>query len=328
MTDERVLIEFVPLLRRLLAGSERPDVARVGSLGEIAYLVEQRVEQAELDIYDVLIADCSKDYRAVGAARMQELRDALEPYVGKALLRAGMQYASHQYTIYINPDRESIVHLVGFGQPSPEDPPQDASPSDQARWIFDHPSDGWRNDGRRVVDVLLDGRDVSQLTCDELRLLAKGYNWCGLNAKAFKTAKLGLVHEPHSTEWLSLAQLYVRNACLHDDLPRFLTECDTCIVKGVGPAAFWHLLKADRYIDIATGESELEDYEWMPGDPIRHPELLRPAAEALASALACDPRIPEREIARGCGDWNVRYAALLQAPEFAHLRQEPRGSNG
>jgi hypothetical protein len=38
-------------------------------------------------------------------------------------------------------------------------------------------------------------------------------------------------------------------------------------VESLGPAAFWHLLKADQYIAFATGEKELEDFEWSPGNP-------------------------------------------------------------
>jgi hypothetical protein len=169
------------------------------------------------------------------------------------------------------------------------------------------------------VELLLAGRSASDLSSEELRLLAKGYNWWGRNAKAFETAKLGLARTPDSTEWLSLAHLYARNAFLRD-LPRFLTACDTCIAEGIGPAAFWHLLKADQYIDIATGEWELEEYEWVPGHPIRHPELLRPAAGALEAALACEPGLRDQEAARGwVFDWNLRFAAVLQEPAFSHL---------
>jgi hypothetical protein len=59
----------------------RADVARVGRLGEITYLVDQHVAQAELEIYDVLIA--SADRPAWARGRLQSYREAIQPYVGK-----------------------------------------------------------------------------------------------------------------------------------------------------------------------------------------------------------------------------------------------------
>ena len=104
------------------------------------------------------------------------------------------------------------------------------------------------------------------------------------------------------------------------DLAGFVAACESCIAEGLGPAAFWQLLKADQYIAFATGERELEDYEWSPGEPILHPELLPPAAEALAAALASSPGLREDESARGLvGDWNLRFAAVVQQSEFGHL---------
>ena len=320
MTNPRVLLEYVPLVRRLLAASEHPDVARVGRLGEITYLVDELVALAELEIYD----DLSVGLNARNTRRLQELRQALQPYIGQNLLRAGMQCEFRQYTIYVDPKMESLVHLVGFCLVEPPEAPKDASPADQARWIFDHPRDGWRDDGQRVVGILLAGCDVAELSSEELRLLARGYNFWGHHEKSFETAKLGLAREPRSTEWLSLCRQDAWNAFLND-LPRVLTACDTCIGEGVGPAAFWHLLKADRFIDAATGESELEEFEWSPGHPILHPEFLRLAAESLEAALACEPGLWDQEADYSwVGDWSKRFAAVLQQPAFRHLKQPRR----
>jgi hypothetical protein len=319
MRTPPVLLEYVPLVRRLLAASQDPDVSRVGTLGEIAYLVDANITHIDLQLLDALIASAT-DGRAFARRRLQEHRNAVEPYVGKSLLKTGMRFASRHYEIYVDPETETIVHLSGFARPAalPEEL-TDAPPADQARWIFDHPGDGSHGDGERIVAVLLEGRNADELSSEELRLLAKGYNWWGRHKKTFETAKLGLARTPHSPEWLSLARLYARNAFLQD-LPRFLTACDACIAEGAGPAAFWHLLKANQYIEIATGECELEDYEWTPGDPIRHPEFLRPAAEAIEAALAHQPDLPQNEAARDwVGDWNRRFAAVLQEPEFRHL---------
>jgi hypothetical protein len=83
------------------------------------------------------------------------------------------------------------------------------------------------------------------------------------------------------------------------------------------------MLKADQYIAFATAERELEDFEWSPGDPILHPEQLRPAADSLAAVLASSPGLREDESPRRwVGDWNLRFAAVVQQPEFRDLAQE------
>ncbi len=228
----------------------------------------------------------------------------------------------HHREVYIDSKAESVVFLVGFDRPEmlPEEL-EDATPADRVRWIFDHSSSDTRAEGQRVVEVLLACRDASELSSEELLLLAKGYNWWGQNEKALETAKLGLTRTPHSSEWLSDARLYLHNAHF-DDLPRFLSSCDACIAEAIGPAAFWHLLKAGAFIKIATGEQEIEEYEWTPGDPIKHPELLRPAADSVQAALACDAGLRDKAQAPDwVGDWNLRFAALLQEPEFCHLKQ-------
>jgi hypothetical protein len=322
--NPRILLEHVPLVRRLLAGSVHPEVAKVGKLGEITYLVDEHVVAAQVQIYDMLIASLAANHpRARGIRNMQALRDVFARYVGKNLLKAGLQCESQSYEVYIDATTQTVVHLSGFVLEPPPEPPQDATPADQARWIFEHPSDGSRRDGKRIVELLLAGRDIAQLSNDELQLLARGYNWWGQNERAFEAVKVALARGPSSTgqqrEWLDSARLYLRNSYLQN-LPRLLTACDICITAGIGPPAFWHLMKADAYIDFATGECELEDYIWSPGQPIMHPEMLRPAADAMVAALACDPKFREQECR--WSDWNTRFAAVLQDPAFAHLRSE------
>jgi hypothetical protein len=311
--NQRILIQWVSLVRRLLMDSEHPEVARVGSLGEVTYLVDEQVEQAEVEIYDRLL----RDGPVPAGNRMRALRQAIQPYVGKNLLKTGMRCESRQYETYVDPNTETLVHLDGFHLDAVPAEPKDAPPADQAHWIFAHPRDRYA-DGRRVVELFA-ARDVSALSSEELRLLAKGYNWWGQHVKSFEVVKLGLAREPHRTEWLELVRVYAWNA-FFQDLPRFLSACDACLTAGVGPAAFWHLLKADQFIAIATGERELEDFEWSPGDPILHPELLRPAAEAMEAALAGDPGLREQQATQAwVGIWNTRFAAVLQDPAFRHL---------
>ena len=67
-----------------------------------------------------------------------------------------MRYASRQHEIYVDPKAEAVVDLVGFVRPAaiPE-ALAGATPAVQARWIFDHPGDGYYGDGQRVVELLL-----------------------------------------------------------------------------------------------------------------------------------------------------------------------------
>ena len=324
MYNPPVLLEYVPLVRRLLAASKHPDVVRVGKLGEITYLVDELVERAEVEIYDVLIASmASRGGPRFGIRQMQERRDMFHAHVGENLLKAGMQWASRQYEIYVDPKTETVVHLSGFYLPdASHEEPGHATPADHARWIFKHPRDGSRGDGQRVVELLLAGRNLPELSMDELELLCRGYNWWGKHDKAFEAARLNLARAPHYQERFRLAGMYASIAFCHD-LAGFVAACDSCIAESLGPAAFWQMLKADRYIAFATVEQEYEDFEWSPGDPILHAELLQPAAMALAAALDSSPGLREDESARGwVGDWNLRFAAVVQQLEFTHLAQE------
>ncbi len=198
------------------------------------------------------------------------------------------------------------------------DPPPGPE-AEQARWIFSQRSGNSFEVGKRVVDLLLVGRDRSDLSSEELELLSRGYNWWGKHTEAFEVAKLNLARAPHCQDRFRLAGVYARIASRYD-LPGFVAACDIQIAEGLGPAAFWHLLKADEYIRYATDEPELEDFEWSVGDSISHPELLGPAAHALEAALISWNGLREDESARvWVGDWNLRFAAVLQQPQFSHL---------
>ena len=110
MTDSHVMLEYVPLVRRLLAAIDDPEVARVGSLGEIRYLVNERVTRTELELLATLVtSNSSLGPRAAGSRRLQAKRAALEPYIGKDLLKTGMQHATRQQEVYVDADTEAIV---------------------------------------------------------------------------------------------------------------------------------------------------------------------------------------------------------------------------
>lgn len=201
------------------------------------------------------------------------------------------------------------------------DPPPGA-PAERARWIFAHRSNDSFADGKRVVELVLAGRDPRELSSEEMELLAGGYNWWGKHAQAFAVARADLKQNPHSLDRFRLAGRYAFIAFCHD-LTGFTAACDDLIADGLGLAAFWHLLKADQYIAYATGERDRPDEvpEWEPGSPVPRPDLLGPA-EALAAALSMRPDLREDEASRGwVGDWNLRFAAVVLQPDYRHLAQ-------
>jgi hypothetical protein len=175
-----------------------------------------------------------------------------------------------------------------------------------ARRIFRESRRYSRGDGRKIVTTLLAGRTSEELSVDELELLAVGYNWEGKDALALETAKALLRREPPGGDRLEKVATYMWNAGCRD-LPGLLTTMDEWIAEGLGPPAFWHLKKLDLYLQMATGEMDEEDFEWFPGLPVRHPELLEPAARELAEALRLDPHVREQPWS---GDWERRDALL------------------
>jgi hypothetical protein len=63
------------------------------------------------------------------------------------------------------------------------DPPP-GTPAPQARWVLAHPNDHSFGDGQQIVELLLAGRDRSELSSEELVLLGRGYNWWGKHTEA------------------------------------------------------------------------------------------------------------------------------------------------
>lgn len=309
-----VQIQHVPVVRRVMAANDNPEVVMVGALGEINSLVGHHITDEFVRLLESWDGSKSDSDVRIEAVRSLELRiDILQQYVGRNLLRARLTMSLSCYELTIDLENESIVTMSGFTWRDPKlKEPANGSLVECVCWTFDNYPGTHRVRGERVVEMLLTGRDPAALTSDELQLLAKGYNWCNLNDKAFEVAKYCLSREPESSFWLSRTGMYLRNAYLHT-FPQFLTACDQCIVEKLGSPVFWHLMKADYFVEIAVGEFEREEYEWSPGDEILHPELLRLAAESMETALACEPGIREKEA------WNERFAALLQVPEYQHL---------
>lgn len=194
------------------------------------------------------------------------------------------------------------------------------SPADKARAIIASSHDHSFTDGRQIVAVLTNNRRISDLSSEELALLAKGHNWAGTHREAFDVANMLLARSPNDMDIVRLVGMYACNAFV-SDLEGFASACNEMIEGHFGPAAFWHLLKADRFVMHATGEYELEDFEWSIGDPIMHHHFLLSAANEMEAALACHPDLPCEELEAGwVGDWNQRFVAVVSTSGFEHLK--------
>lgn len=104
--QQPVAQQHVPLVRQVLVTNVEPLLNEFGKNWEFIYLVEENVTQADLDIYNQLIK------AAPHANGLQKQIDALQPYVGKLLLKAKMRLPGRQYEFFIEPVDETVVHFV------------------------------------------------------------------------------------------------------------------------------------------------------------------------------------------------------------------------
>ena len=137
MSQTAILIEHIPLVRRVLATSSDGIVRDMGTHGEFLYLVEYEVAQEDLDVQDQLIAIMSsKGYAQAAVQAWRRHCDALQPYLGRKLLKAAIQFAARRHEIFIEPDSGTIVDLIRG-----EVPPNQAAnfdPSDRSTWLNMH----------------------------------------------------------------------------------------------------------------------------------------------------------------------------------------------
>ena len=172
-------------------------------------------------------------------------------------------------------------------------------------------------DGQRIVAVLLDGRDQSELSRPELKLLLRGFNWWGKHGEACQLA-MSLLGPSSSLEEVRGLYVYLQNGMQHD-ISKLLDAFDSFIANGYGPAAFWHLKKADWYILMSTGDLEL-DFPWEPGFEMLHPKYLPNAAEEIKQAVEADSMATSTYEFENGWHWDDRFAALVANPEYEHLR--------
>jgi len=137
--------------------------------------------------------------------------------------------------------------------------------------------------GELIVKTLLQGRTFQELDIDELRALAKGYNWWGKHQEAYNAIISALKRQPSNFPLAHEADIDIRNA--HRTLERLLQAYDKLIADQVGPAWFWRIRKATEYELTATGERKMDGPDWQPGMSIPHPELLEQAMDELFHAV-------------------------------------------
>ena len=303
IVDDLMNLDDVSLVRRILAVCEDRELREIGLVGEIQFVVRERITEQELDLLRLLQGSRSSDERT---RLLESQRSALSPFVGQYLLKAGINQGRSRVQVHINETDGQIVFVSGLPQAG-ELPSGLTSCLQRAEWILAQPGpDSWAR-GERAAKVLLDGRDPEELDGDELGLLAKAYNWAGWNGQALEVMKRAILQFGATTERLDRAAIYLRNE--HGaELGRFLTECDACIAAAIGSPGFWHLCKADRLLAIATGESEIEDYEWNPGDRLRHAEFLPLAEAEVRAAIECDENVRSSWQA---GELRNRFAPLF-----------------
>jgi len=188
---------------------------------------------------------------------------------------------------------------------------------DKAKHIIQTSKTHSVSDGEMIVHILLDGRHPSDLEVDELRVLAHGYNWCSRSQEALDAINLALEKQTPDLALLNEAEVYISNASLYSNRP-LPQAYEEYIDRRIGPSWYWHIRKAIAYIWIATGEAELQDYEWQIGDEILHPEALELAIEELENVLRSQAQAADDTV-RELVDEMV---ALRESPRFASLKMK------
>jgi len=187
-----------------------------------------------------------------------------------------------------------------------------------------------REEGENIVTVLLSGRTVNDLSHAELLSLAQGYNWWGKGYEAYQAFRLAFKQRPTDPQLMSQAGTYFGNYIIENTsskksyLEVLLESCEVWEKEGLGTSAFWSVWKARVYSMYATGEMDEEDYEWYPGHPIRHLEMLDLAAKELEKVLKSDPLLLQSEKDKMWTDpWNEMFVAVLSVPQYRHLASKP-----
>jgi hypothetical protein len=100
-------------------------------------------------------------------------------------------------------------------------------------------------DGKRIADLLLNGRRIDDLSTMELRILAIAYNWTNESAKQVAACDTALKHEPRNLEALESKANGLYNLEFRSrDKSKQIAFYDDCIQKKMPDLALWHLRKA------------------------------------------------------------------------------------
>jgi hypothetical protein len=183
--------------------------------------------------------------------------------------------------------------------------------------------------GRRVVNLLLNGRRIEQLTAEELACLVIGYEWWGKPQEVVKVYKVGLTRMPESVDFLHGLDSATWNLYVHErwksgstdvnDTLKLIAMYDQYILEQLGPPGYWHLRKADWYEWIAIDKYPLE---WKLGEPIVNPDALELAIREIQQALEVDPTLAQGSFPdwwEDEEDWHQRYYVLSSEPKYHHL---------
>ncbi len=168
--------------------------------------------------------------------------------------------------------------------------------------------------GELIVKTLLEGRTFQELDIDELRALAKGYNWWGKHQEEYEAIISALKRQPANLPLAEEAVIPILNA--HRIVGRLLQTYDKLIADQLGPAWFWRIRKAIEYELTATGEREMDGPDWQPGMGIPHPDLLEQAMDELFHAIEAK----EKQAWDAVQQHLACRPALRESPRFDMLK--------
>ncbi len=222
MKSVQVADEHVPVLQRVLGGADAPDLREVGEYGKINYLVQEDITQATVAIWDRMIAARQSRMGPRCAAGLQQVRDAIWPYVGNQLLRAGMWLSGRRYEMYIDPVAQSVVHFTSSAMADPE---------------------GTSSEQR---SQLLAGGGSGVFTWDELQRQQQALGQLDLlpveavSVTCWRTESRAVIHRANKFPYYSLSHFWINSHRVLE--ARFLGDVDRALCQPISEEEFLRLL--------------------------------------------------------------------------------------
>ncbi len=136
-SESSILHEHVPMLRDALRRSLDPRLQQAAAFGHIEYLVEEKITQNTLDIYEFMgNARATRAGAPNGTNPFRKLREFFLPFLNKVLLRASVRTAACSNTIHLDPVAGTIVHIDWGIVPSNQS--SNYSAEDPSTWLNMH----------------------------------------------------------------------------------------------------------------------------------------------------------------------------------------------